>query len=589
MRIYINKGSRSVPVWEEVLFTDARTLGGKSLENIYEFVNRKVENLMHVDQATRLFTPRSFSITGRGKSSPVEFDGTNDVFMSLDTLDADALYGKIPTNVQAYTKAVTTSDTSIATTEFVDISLKKLLKELTVVDNARKLLTPRYLSVKGAITTTQHAFDGASDVEIFATKVDASKLYGLAPVDTTGNAATASKIKTPVYISISGAAKAYGELFDGSNNLQLNVVSLDASSLQGVASVSTTGNAATASIAEELRNNASFTVSNAVQAGAVQYNGRYDVNIPINSLYSSYLSGDIPSQISVLGNAATASKWRYSRALSLYGGATGSANFDGSQDFSLYVSSLDASKLSGSIPSTVSFSGAAAKANQLAYARSISISGGATASGVSFDGSSSVSLNVTRVEADVVKGSPNFTGMTINGSNAIFFSNGGLAIGGTAQYGESDATNGITPSNTYVGLRNVFVPNTVYAIRIKAKDGVYEGTTQLSDRNLKKDIEPFVETMMGRTALEEIESTQVYSYLYNSDDDGVPKRLGLIYQEAPFDIVTPNPETPGIDLYAMSTMMWKGMQELSAKIESIKAENEQLKNDLDMLQKEIAG
>ena len=55
-----------------------------------------------------------------------------------------------------------------------------------------------------------------------------------------------TKLRTPRTIAITGGATGTATNFDGSTNIQIPVTSLNASSLSGTASISTTGNAATA-------------------------------------------------------------------------------------------------------------------------------------------------------------------------------------------------------------------------------------------------------------------------------------------------------------------------------------------------------
>lgn len=94
--------------------------------------------------------------------------------------------------------------------------------------------------------------------------------------------------------------------------------------------------------------------------------------------------------------------------------------------------------------------------------------------------------------------------------------------------------------------------------------GTFEGLaySNVSKRELKKDIEPF-----AGDALKLIAETPVYSYRYKSDLDIEPKRVGLIYDEAPVEIMM---FTGGIDVYGMASLMWKAIQELDKKIEGVK-------------------
>ncbi|MFE4524764.1 hypothetical protein ACFRCQ_22100, partial [Cytobacillus firmus] len=94
--------------------------------------------------------------------------------------------------------------------------------------------------------------------------------------------------------------------------------------------------------------------------------------------------------------------------------------------------------------------------------------------------------------------------------------------------------------------------------------GTFEGLaySNVSRREEKKDIEYFE----GR-AMELISETPVYAYRYNSDLDSEPKRVGLIYDEAPMEIMQ---FSGGIDVYGMASLMWKAIQELIHEVNLLK-------------------
>lgn len=94
--------------------------------------------------------------------------------------------------------------------------------------------------------------------------------------------------------------------------------------------------------------------------------------------------------------------------------------------------------------------------------------------------------------------------------------------------------------------------------------GTFEGLaySNVSRREEKKDIELF-----EKQALELIADTPVYAYRYNNDLDTEPKRVGLIYDEAPMEIMQ---FSGGIDIYGMSSLIWKAIQELIHEINLLK-------------------
>ena len=87
-----------------------------------------------------------------------------------------------------------------------------------------------------------------------------------------------------------------------------------------------------------------------------------------------------------------------------------------------------------------------------------------------------------------------------------------------------------------------------------------------SSRDFKKDIKDY---LGNATSL--IDDTPVRTYYLNEDVEGVDvKRIGLIVQESPLEIVnTDGGQT--IDLYQMASLLWKGNQELSSKINDLEA------------------
>ena len=88
-----------------------------------------------------------------------------------------------------------------------------------------------------------------------------------------------------------------------------------------------------------------------------------------------------------------------------------------------------------------------------------------------------------------------------------------------------------------------------------------------SSLEFKKAIEDYT-----GNATELIETTPVRKYHLNEDIEGVDvKRLGLIVQESPLDIVnTDGGQT--IDLYQMTSLLWKSNQELSARLKILENE-----------------
>ncbi|WP_282140324.1 phage tail spike protein [Cytobacillus oceanisediminis] len=115
-----------------------------------------------------------------------------------------------------------------------------------------------------------------------------------------------------------------------------------------------------------------------------------------------------------------------------------------------------------------------------------------------------------------------------------------------------------------------------------SSDGAY-GTLQAiisdaSDRRLKRNILPYEES-----ALEKVLATPIYTYNMIGHEDS-KLFMGMIADEAPKDIVIKG-ETPdipdGINLYQMSSMLWKAVQEMNEKLSNAFNEIEELKMKLE--------
>ncbi|KIL46922.1 hypothetical protein KP77_24900 [Jeotgalibacillus alimentarius] len=84
--------------------------------------------------------------------------------------------------------------------------------------------------------------------------------------------------------------------------------------------------------------------------------------------------------------------------------------------------------------------------------------------------------------------------------------------------------------------------------------------TEVSNREYKKNIE-----IADMQALDGVISTQVHSYHHIDDLDNEFKRIGLIVDEAPAEVVSL--DGVGIDMYHMVSYLWRAIQELYEKVE----------------------
>jgi hypothetical protein len=108
-------------------------IGGISLANYYTkdetytqsqvsgLIDTKIAGIVvgDVNSANQLTTARTIAISGGATGTATSFNGTANITIPVTALDASKLSGAIPSTVTATTQAITVSNTTIATTEFV--------------------------------------------------------------------------------------------------------------------------------------------------------------------------------------------------------------------------------------------------------------------------------------------------------------------------------------------------------------------------------------------------------------------------------------------------------------------------------------
>jgi hypothetical protein len=87
-------------------------------------------------------------------------------------------------------------------------------------NSATRLASGRYIGLSGAVSAQSQVFTGENDVTILVNSLDATKLTGIAPVNTSGNAATASKLYTARSIALVGDVEGSAS-FDGASNISI--------------------------------------------------------------------------------------------------------------------------------------------------------------------------------------------------------------------------------------------------------------------------------------------------------------------------------------------------------------------------------
>lgn len=103
--------------------------------------------------------------------------------------------------------------------------------------------------------------------------------------------------------------------------------------------------------------------------------------------------------------------------------------------------------------------------------------------------------------------------------------------------------------------------------------------TVSSSRDVKKNIEDY-----SGDALELVNGTRVTQYNLNDEDEDVDyKRIGLIVQESPLEIIN-FIGGDSIDLYEMASILWKSVQELDAKNKALEKEKNNLNERLSKIE-----
>lgn len=102
------------------------------------------------------------------------------------------------------------------------------------------------------------------------------------------------------------------------------------------------------------------------------------------------------------GNATTATTWATARSIGLSGVTATAQTLDGSADITIPITAIPASLISGTLSNSTT--GNAATATTLQTARTIAISGGATGTATSFNGSANITIPVTSLDATKLTG-----------------------------------------------------------------------------------------------------------------------------------------------------------------------------------------
>ena len=241
------------------------------------------------------------------------------------------------------------TDFNEASQNLIDTNLDNFLTTeiqgfyLPINDNAvsaTKLKNSRNINVSdadGTNTGTAISFNGTANGMI--------KLPSTIKATLTGNADSATKLQSPKNIAISGGATGTATAFDGTKDITIPITALDATVLEGTASIDTTGNAATAT---QLKNSRSINISDADETNtgtAISFNGTSAGTIKLPSTIKATLTG----------NASSATKLQTARNINISdadGTNTGTAiSFNGTSAGTIKLPSTIKATLTGNASS----------------------------------------------------------------------------------------------------------------------------------------------------------------------------------------------------------------------------------------------
>lgn len=404
-----------------------------TITGLQDALDAKLGSTATAAAASKLATARTISLTGDATGS-VEFDGTDDVSIAVTVADDSHNH-------------------TIANVDGLQTALNGKLGTSATAAAATKLATGRTFSITGGATAAGVSFNGTGNVALNVTSLDATKLNGIVPIANLPAGAlerlvpvedqaarfaltssevqlgdTVQQLDTGVmYLVVNTAeldnAAGYKEYTAGSaTSVPWSGVtgkpssftpSTHTHSIAQVTNLQTTldgklGKTATAAAATKLATARAITLAGDV-SGTVDFDGTEDVSITVAVKDDSHahtianvdgLQSALNGKLATTGTAAAASKLATARTISLTGDATGSVEFDGSDDVAITVSVADDSHnhtianvdgLQTALDGKLATTGTAAAASKLATARTITLSGDVTGS-VSFDGSKNVTI-----------------------------------------------------------------------------------------------------------------------------------------------------------------------------------------------------
>lgn len=223
-----------------------------------------------------------------------------------------------------------------------DADTGKLDKTATAVAT-KKLETPVTIGISGAATGTAQSFDGSGNIVIPVTQLDANKLTGTATVNTTGNAATATKLAAAKTIALSGGATGTATSFDGSDNITIPVTAINPSTLSTAVPVSK-GGTGVATLAS-----GQVVVGNGTGAVTTRPIDTAPEEDSTDLITSGAVHAALATKLNSNANAASATKLQTARTIGLSGVTATPQSFNGEANITIPITAVPTTLLTGDI------------------------------------------------------------------------------------------------------------------------------------------------------------------------------------------------------------------------------------------------
>lgn len=135
-----------------------------------------------------------------------------------------------------------------------------------------------------------------------------------------------------------------------------------------------------------------------------------------------------------------------------------------------------------------------------------------------------------------------------------------------------------TIANANSGSASIHVHNNETSASLSPYSLRVNGTTYDSKESLKKNIK-----LCDKKALNIIQYSEVYEYLYKYEKDNSKKHIGFVIPDknGPYRVADEilSAEKDGIDVYSTLGIMWKAIQEQQQQIEELQNEIKLLKGE----------